>query len=577
MKPEAGAYEALIQFLYQSPIGLLQARPDGEIMMANPMSAQLLMPVAPGGNLLNLFDALQTVAPELRAQTAALGESNGVICEALRVPVAHPRSPVKALDIRLLKLDADTLIASVSDATAAALDEQQRVASQLRDATRTDSLTLIPNRAVALERIEQALLHARSDATYQFALLFINIDRFNRVNASQGPGVGDELLRLIAERLSSTVRLGDVVVSGIAVPSHTQTAARLGSDEFVVVLEGLRRADDVHGVAQRLLDALAKPYGIAHEQLHLSASMGVVLRAQAEGDADAVLQDASTAMRVAKRAGGARYCVFEPQMKQRAARRGQVESDLRRALAQGELFVVYQPLVDLVGGACSGVEALVRWQHPARGLVPPVEFIDVAEETGLIAPLGAFVLDTACRQFATWQRQLGDGAPQILSVNLSRAQLADADLPELVARSLADSGLAARHLQLEITESLAAQGESVQRMLHRLKALGIGLALDDFGTGYSSLASLHLLPVDVVKIDRSFVSQAETSAHHRVLIEATVRVARSLGMRTVAEGVETAGQADILAVLECDKGQGYLYARPLPAEQAHDWIMEHLR
>jgi diguanylate cyclase (GGDEF)-like protein len=576
MKPESGAYEALIQFLYQSPIGLLQARLDGEVLMANPMSAQLLVPLAPGGNLLNLFEALQGVAPQLRAQTQALGEASGVICESLRVAVAHPRSPVKSLDIRLLKLDADTLIASVSDATAAALDEEQRVASQLRDATRTDSLTLIPNRAVALERIEQALLQASADPAYQFALLFINIDRFNRVNASLGPGVGDELLRLVATRLTHTVRLGDVVVSGIAAQSRTQTAARLGSDEFVVVLEGLRRADDAHGVAQRLLDVLAKPYGIAREQLHLSASMGVVLRDQAEGDADAVLQDASTAMRVAKREGGGRYCVFEPPMKQRAARRGQVESDLRRALAQGELFVVYQPLVDLVGGACSGVEALVRWQHPTRGLVSPVEFIEVAEETGLIAPLGAFVLATACRQFAAWQRELGTAAPQILSVNLSRAQLADAELPEQVAQVLDDSGLAARHLQLEITESLAAQGEVVQLMLHQLKALGIGLALDDFGTGYSSLASLHLLPVDVVKIDRSFVSQAETSAHHRVLIEATVRVARSLGMRTVAEGIETVGQADILAELACDKGQGYLYARPLPATDARAWIAARL-
>jgi len=329
-------------------------------------------------------------------------------------------------------------------------------------------------------------------------------------------------------------------------------------------------------VAQRLLDALAKPYGIAREQLHLSASMGVVLRAQAEGDADAVLQDASTAMRVAKRAGGARYCVFEPPMKQLAARRGQVESDLRRALAQGELFVVYQPLVELADGACSGVEALVRWQHPTRGLVSPIEFIDVAEETGLIGPLGAFVLATACRQFAAWQHQLGERAPQILSVNLSRAHLAESELPAQVAQVLADSGLAARHLQLEITESLAAQGDSVQQMLHRLKALGIGLALDDFGTGYSSLASLHLLPVDVVKIDRSFVSQAETSAHHRVLIEATVRVARSLGMRTVAEGIETSGQADILTALACDKGQGYLYARPLPGDEALAWIAARL-
>ena len=572
MKPEASAHEALLQFLYQAPIGLLQARPDGEITLANPMAAQLLMPLAPGGQLFNLFEILQAVAPQLRAQAAALDGASGVICEALRVRLAEPRSPVSALDIRLLQLDAQTLIASVSDATAAAQAEQRRLSTQLRDATRTDSLTQIPNRAVALEHIERALQAAAADPAYQFALLFINVDRFNRINATLGPAVGDELLRLIAGRLNSAVRLGDAVLRGPVQNGTAQTAARLGGDEFVVVLEGLRRADDAHGVAQRLLGALAKPYGIASEQLHLSVSMGVVLRAQAAGGADAVLQDASTAMRVAKREGGSRYCVFEPPMKQREAQRGRVESELRAALAQGELFVVYQPLVDLAGGLCSGVEALVRWQHPRRGLVPPVEFIEVAEETGLIAPLGAFVLDTACRQFAAWQRELGARAPQVLSVNLSRAQLADAELPALVARVLADSGLAPRHLQLEITESLAAQGQAVQQMLRRLKELGVSLALDDFGTGYSSLASLHLLPVDVVKIDRSFVSQAETSAHHRVLIEATVRVAQSLGMRTVAEGIETAGQAGILAALACDKGQGYLYARPLSAADARHWI-----
>jgi EAL domain-containing protein (putative c-di-GMP-specific phosphodiesterase class I) len=311
--------------------------------------------------------------------------------------------------------------------------------------------------------------------------------------------------------------------------------------------------------------------------VHLSASVGIVLPAQASGDADAVLQDASTAMREAKRAGGARYSLFEPQMKERAARRGSIESELRLALTRDELFVVYQPLVRLHDGVCVGVEALVRWRHPSRGLVPPGEFIEIAEETGLIGALGRFVLNQACRQYMQWQELWAGQMPGLMSVNVSRAQLGDATLPDQVRQALHHSGMPASALQLEVTESLAGQDDTVKARLHQLKALGVTLALDDFGTGYSSLACLHLLPVDVVKIDRSFVSQLETSAHHRVLIEATIMVARSLGMGTVAEGIETQGQADALTGLQCDKGQGYLYARPLPADEATRWLSQRAR
>ena len=573
MKSEStAAYEALVQFLYQAPIGLLQATPDGEITMINPISAQLLMPLVPDGKLVNLFDVLAGVAPDLRAQAAAHGPTGGVICESLRIPLGPtgPRgAPSQTLAIRLLKLADQSLMASVNDVTQAVLQEPQRMASQRRDLSRTDALTALPNRAVIVEHIAQALRNAGTDAAGEFAVLFVDCDRFSLVNDTLGAAVGDELLRLMASRLNGTVRSGDAV--GRALP-QTQTAGRLGGDEFVVVLEGLRRADDVHGVAQRLIDSLNKPYGIGDHQVHASASIGIVLRAQAGDDADAVLQDAAIAMREAKRAGGARYVVFEPPMKARAARRGSIESELRLALAAGDLFVVYQPIIDLATSDCTGVEALVRWRHPQRGTVLPIEFIGIAEETGLIGPLGQFVLQAACRQFVCWQQTLGERAPRTLSVNLSRAQLADPALPEQVRQVLTRSGLAAEHLQLEVTESLAAQDETIQARLHQLKALGLTLALDDFGTGYSSLASLHQLPVDVVKIDRSFVCQVESSAHHRVLIEATVRVARSLGMRTVAEGIETEGQAALLTELQCEKGQGYLFAKPLTADESTAWL-----
>ena len=576
MKPDlTAAYEALVQFLYQAPIGLLQATPDGEITMINAMSAQLLMPLVRDGKLVNLFDVLASVAPGLRAQAAAHGSAVGAICESLRIalgPAAPHGTPPQTLAISLLKLEDQSLMASISDVTPAVQQEHKRMASQRRDLTHTDALTAMPNRAAIIERIAQALQNTRADADDEFAVLFVNADRFSRVNVTLGAAVGDELLRLMASRLNGTVRGGDAV--GRALPP-TQTAGRLGGDEFVVVLEGLRRADDVHGVAQRLVDTLNKPYGIGDQQVHTSASIGSVLRAQAGDDADAVLQDAGIAMREAKRAGGARYVVFEPPMKARAARRGSIESELRCALADGDLFVDYQPIIDLSTGGCSGVEALVRWRHPQRGTVSPIEFIGIAEETGLIVPLGQFVLQAACHQFVGWQQTLGVQAPRLLSVNLSRAQLVDPALAEQVRQVLVSTGLAAEHLQLEVTESLAAQDETIQARLHELKALGLTLALDDFGTGYSSLASLHQLPVEVVKIDRSFVCQVESSAHHRVLIEATVRVARSLGMRTVAEGIETEGQAALLAELQCDKGQGYLFAKPLPAGEATDWLARH--
>jgi len=561
-----------MQFLYQAPIGLMQVAPDGEITMINPMSAQLLMPLAPDGNLQNLFDVLESAAPQLRAMAAGFSAASGIICEALRIALpadAGRGSRLQTLELSLLKQDDGTLMVSLSDATLVVYQEQQRLAVQLRDTNRTDTLTALPNRAVVLERIERALVAARHQPDYKFAVIFINCDRFNRVNVTLGQDAGDELLRMLAGRLNSTVRAGDAVGQ----PTQPQrTAARLGGDEFVVVLEGLRHADNVQNVAQRLLDALCKPYSIDGQLVHASASMGVVLCAQAGADADSLLQDASIAMREAKRDGGARYSVFEPSMRERAARRGSIESGLRRALLEGELFVVYQPIIDLASGECVAAEALVRWRHPSRGIVPPVEFIEVAEETGLIGALGEFVLNEACREFVRWQRVLGDRAPRTMSVNLSRAQLANPALVEQVAQALRASGMSAVNLQLEVTETLAAQDPNVRGHLHELKLLGLTLALDDFGTGYSSLASLHLLPVDVVKIDRSFVSQAETSAHHRVLISATVRVARSLGMGTVAEGIETPGQAAVLARLQCDKGQGYLFARPLVADEALRWM-----
>ena len=570
----SGAYDALIQFLYQAPIGLVQTRLDGEITMINPMSAQLLMPLVPDGNLLNLFDALAPVAPQLRRLAELADMDGGVICESLRVELrrtdSQGRETTPTIAIRLVRLDRTTLVASVSDVTQSIRGERQRLALELRDAARIDTLTGLPNRVVAMERIADALATASTVPEYLFAVLYVDCDRFERVNVTLGSQVGDELLRLIGGRLNATVRSDD----GVSAPDSSEpAAARIGGDQFVLVVQGMRETSDAHSVAQRVVDALAKPFAVGERLVHITASVGVVLRAQAVGDPEEVLLNANVAVHEAKRAGGARYDLFEPQMKERASLLGTLESDLRRALAEGQLFVVYQPIVGMADGVCVSVEALVRWRHPVRGIVPPAEFIGIAEETGQIAVLGEFVLFESCTRLVAWQREMGALAPRTICVNLSRAQLLGASFTAKVRDTLRASGLAPQCLQLKITESLAAQDSGVIAQLHELKALGITLALDDFGTGYSSLSSLDELPVDVVKIDRSFVCRVESSPHHRVLIEATVMVARSLGMTTVAEGIETAAQFSVLQRLRCDKGQGYLFAKPMTHDVFAEWLL----
>jgi diguanylate cyclase (GGDEF)-like protein/PAS domain S-box-containing protein len=449
--------------------------------------------------------------------------------------------------------------------------EQTQMREQLRRSARIDALTNLPNRSVVLERIDQALHRWRGGEGPRFAVLFMDFDRFKQVNDLLGHAAGDELLRQVAKRLQGALRAGDAL--GRLDDKAVHTAARLGGDEFVVVLEDLKDAQDAERIAGRIGEVLAQPYSLHGMTVHSSASIGIVEAEHAVQDADGVLRDADTAMYEAKRLGKACHVCFQPAMRETAARKNSLEADLRLGLERGELHVVFQPVVGLADGGLMAVEALARWTHPVRGAVSPVEFIPVAEEAGLISAVGDFVMHRACEAFARWQMELGPRAPKLLAVNLSRAQLKQADLVVQVAATLEATGVAPHSVQLEVTESLAAQDEQVQRTLRELKALGVKLALDDFGTGYSSLACLHLLPVDTVKIDRSFVRHAEESEHHRVLIEATIRVARSLGMSTVAEGVETAGQALLLHSMDCDKGQGWLYSKPLEEDKLRRWAM----
>ena len=567
-----------MQFLYRAPIGLVQCAADGTVEMMNPKSAQLLMTITPDGSLDNFFTVFANHAPELRAMVDDFAEPTGLVCDAHRIPIAETATlPARVFSIDMTRIDADCLMAVVSDVTSESEREQTEIARVLRHAARVDTLTSMPNRSALRERVQAVLDREPIDPDYEFAVLHLNCDRFKQINDSYGHHVGDEVLASMAGRLRAELRPTDRV-GRAAEPERM--AARISGDEFVVLLEGLRTPGDVHPVVTRLLETLARPYHVDGHRLHCGVSIGIAARKDAASDADALLQDASIAMDEAKRSGGGGYASFEPGMRQRAVRRGDVEAELRVAIAENQLFVVYQPVVGLrKPGAIdrgAGVEALVRWRHPQRGVVAPIEFIEVAEATGLIGALGDFVLRSACEQYMAWQRDFAERAPRHLAVNVSRAQLGADDFIASLRCVLEQTGMPADRLQLEVTESLAAQDVAVQRRLHDLKVLGVTLALDDFGTGYSSLSSLHLLPVDTVKIDRSFVSLVDQSLHHRVLVEATVRVARSLGMNTVAEGVETEMQAAVIRDLGCDKGQGYLFSRPLPASEVSAWLAKDL-
>jgi len=581
MQHEPGdAYEALVQFLYRAPIGLAQTALDGAVELLNPMASNLLMPLATDAGLDNLFDVLAPVAPQLPAMVRAFIEPSGMICEGLRLPVGvqHAASgALQVLSLNLTKLDPERLMATLADVTLEVQREQEMLSRRLHSAARTDSLTRMPNREAVREELQRLL--ARPQDGLGFAVLTLNCDRFRQLNDSLGQPGGDQLLMHVADRLRGALRPPSGRIEHGA--RGGQLAARVGGDEFVVVLDGLRARHDAERVALRMLDVLAHPYVIDGHEIVCHASLGLAWGPDAAAlgryDPDSVLRDAGIAMVEAKRAGGNRHAVFEASMRERAARRADIESDLRLALAEEQLFVVYQPVVRLLpdGGIdrAAGVEALVRWRHPLRGIVPPIEFIQVAEECGLIGALGDFVLERACRDFMDWQARLDDAAPRLMAVNLSRAQLAQPGWIDSVGQVLRATGMPPACLQLEVTESLAAQDLDTQARLHELKEIGVKLALDDFGTGYSSLSSLHLLPVDTVKIDRSFVCQADTSFHHRVLIEATVKVAQSLGMTTVAEGIETRSQLDVVREQRCDKVQGYHFSRPLPAAELLDWLL----
>jgi diguanylate cyclase (GGDEF)-like protein/PAS domain S-box-containing protein len=430
--------------------------------------------------------------------------------------------------------------------------ERKAFEERLAHQSMHDPLTGLPNRVLFLDRLGIALARGRRTQT-QVAVLFLDLDRFKNVNDSVGHDAGDELLVSVARRLEAVLRPGD-------------TVARFGGDEFTVLCEDLSREtarDRAGEIAQRLLDAMGHPFVVRDAETYVSASVGIALADGGDETADELLRDADAAMYAAKEAGRGRVAVFDDAIRERALARHATENALHRAIERGELRLFFQPIVRLDDARCVGVEALVRWQHPERGLVAPSEFVPLAEETGLVVPLGTWVVEQAAAQAARWQLE-HDGFS--VSVNLSARQLAQPDLPAQVADVIRRNGVDPKNLCFEITESaLMDDADAVMRVIEHLRALGVRFAIDDFGTGYSSLGYLKRFAVDTVKIDRAFIDGLSDDPGDRAIVSAVVGLAHELGLRVVAEGVETEAQLVELVALGCDEAQGYFFAPPQPA------------
>jgi len=437
------------------------------------------------------------------------------------------------------------LILTMRDTT-----ERKKFEEQLTHQAFHDALTGLPNRALFHDRLGHALTR-RSDDASTVAILFLDLDDFKTVNDSLGHEAGDEILVEVADRLQRCLRSSD-------------TPARLGGDEFAVLLEGISDISEAVEAGQRIIAALERPLRLRGREITTTASIGISLGLPHISDAQELLRDADTAMYAAKGRGRGSIEVFQEMMHEIAHDRLSLKSDLEGALVRGEFVVHYQPTVNLNSGDFTGFEALVRWQHPDRGLVPPLEFIPLCEETGLIVPLGGFVLNSACRQAVSWQQTYPARNQRTMSVNVSVKQLESPGFVEEVRVALDSSGLEPNNLVLEITEGvLLRETDEIAARLRELKVLGVQLAIDDFGTGYSSLSYLQTLPLDVLKIDKRFVDNVSVGANNAALASAIIAIGQALGMQTVAEGIEREEQANTLRRLHCQSGQGYMFARPL--------------
>jgi diguanylate cyclase (GGDEF)-like protein/PAS domain S-box-containing protein len=447
-----------------------------------------------------------------------------------------------------------------------------RLAGSQTDITQgkvADALTGLPNRLLFVDRLERSVKNAKRSKDYLFAVFFLDLDRFKVINDSLGHVVGDQLLVATARRLESCLRSTDAVSR----LGESHTVARLGGDEFTILLDDIKHISDATRVAERVQKELALPFNLNGQEVFTTVSIGIAVSATGYDRPQDLLRDADTAMYRAKALGKARYELFDTAMRDVAMASLQLETDLRRAIERQEFRNFYQPIVSLETGRIAGFEALVRWQHPERGLVSPAGFILVAEESGMIVSIGHWVLREACRQMKAWQAKFPITTSWMISVNLSTKQFKQPDLVEQIEHVLRDTGLEGSSLKLEITESLIMDNvDSATAMLSQLKALGIQLSMDDFGTGYSSLSYLHQFPMHTLKVDRSFVSRMGQHGQSTDIARTIVMLAHQLGLDVVAEGVETAEQLAQLQSLGCEYAQGYFFSAPVDSVKAEGLI-----
>jgi diguanylate cyclase (GGDEF)-like protein/PAS domain S-box-containing protein len=441
------------------------------------------------------------------------------------------------------------------------ITERKRAEEELERQALYDTLTQLPNRVLFNDRLAQAVNKSKRKKDHAFAVLFLDLDRFKLINDSLGHTVGDQLLQEFARRLMDCLRPGD-------------TVARVGGDEFTILIDDIHHVSDATHVADRIQQILSLPFVLDGHEIFTTASIGIALSSEAYGRSQDLLRDADIAMYRAKARGRARYQVFDTGMHATAVLQLQMENDLRRALDRKEFRAFYQPTVSLFSGKLTGFEALMRWDHPQRGLTLPEEFIPLAEETGLIIPMGLWILRESCDQMQKWITKFPDHSDLTISVNLSGVQIAEPDLVDQVEKILKASTLPPQKLTLEMTESvLMSHPEEATKKLNQLKALGIRLHIDDFGTGYSSLSYLHRLPVDTLKVDRSFVSRIGKNHEKGEIVKTIATLAHNLGMEVIAEGVETADQFSLVKALQCESAQGFYFSPPTESQEAEKLIV----
>jgi diguanylate cyclase (GGDEF)-like protein/PAS domain S-box-containing protein len=437
----------------------------------------------------------------------------------------------------------------------------------------SDPLTGLPNRLLFLDRLDRLMKHSKRHQERMFAVLFLDLDAFKMINDSLGHLVGDQLLLGVAKRLEGCLRASDTVAR---LAQETFTLARMGGDEFTVLLDDLKDPADADRAAERIMQGLSAPFSLDGKEVFTSASIGIALSNSAYQHPEEIMRDADTAMYRAKSLGKARYEVFSADMRASVMARLELETDLRLALDRGEFRNFYQPIIALETGEITGFEALLRWEHPTRGLLGPKEFISVAEETGLIRELGWWSLREACTRISDWKARLGPDHDLIVSVNLSIKQFMQPNLVENIGSLLKELRLPPESLKLEITESTVMEDPSTAvEMLQQMKALGIRLAIDDFGTGYSSLSYLHRFPLDTLKIDRSFISGGAGGVNGMEIARTIMPLAKNLRLDVVAEGVETAEQVQELKKLDCKYAQGFYFSRPVSRDEAEALLAAH--